>query len=173
MLLLGTGLQFVLPSSTALPPETELAPRHVHEPSSLVAREYPAVLANPIFAPDRKPDETAVPVGGGMYGFSVLGIATAPDTSTAVVRGPGGIVQRLKPGDTMSGWKLVSVTLDQLTFERNNERRVLAIIKGSGPLPVGAAHPAGGHLKAQPSAGVIQSDDSDDSDDDSDEDDNQ
>src|ERR1700733_1104947 len=64
MLRAAGGLQLVLPSATHLPEETELAPRRVHEPAELTAQDYPATLANPIFAPDRKADATAVPVGG-------------------------------------------------------------------------------------------------------------
>jgi hypothetical protein len=170
MLLVGGGLQLVLPSSTRLPDETELAPRRVHEAAELTVRDYPAMLANPIFAPDRKADATAVPVGGGMNGFAVLGIALAGDTATALVRGPGGMIQRLKPGDAMGGWTLVAAALDQLTFERNKERRVLTISKA----PVGAAiGPAGaaGHGLPHPVGQMNKPANSDDSDDDSDSDD--
>ena len=173
MLLVGAALQLALPSSTKLPPETELAPRRVHAPPELTAQDYPAMLASPIFAPDRRPDATAVPVGGGMNGFAVLGIAMAGDTASVLVRGPGGMVQRLKPGDTMSGWQLVGVALDQLTFERNKERRVLAISKGSAAAP-GRLHLPPGQLgQANKSDDSDDSDDSKDSNDDSDEDDNQ
>jgi len=180
MLLVGAGLQLALPSSTKLPDETELAPRRVHEPAALSTQEYPAMLANPIFAPDRKPDATAVPVSGGMNGFTALGVATAGDTATALVRGPGGVVQRLKPGDLMLGWKLVDVTLNQLTFERDKERRVLTISKGSGLAgPAGNpgfpnfrpgrgpmfGHPPPNAVFAQPKD-TSDSDDDDDSDDD-------
>jgi hypothetical protein len=168
MLLAAGGLQLVLPSATHLPEENELAPRRVHEPAELTAQDYPATLANPIFAPDRKADATAVPVGGGMNGFSVLGIAVAGDTAAALVRGPGGMIQRLKPGDLIAGWKLVAVALDQLTFERNKERRVLAISKAPAA-PAAAGLMPGRRLGTQPFAQTNQSkssnDDSDDSDD--------
>jgi len=170
MLLLGAGLQLMLPSSTKLPQETELAPRRVHVPPELTAQDYPAMLASPIFAPDRKPDATAVPVGGGMNGFSVLGIAMAGDNAAVLVRGPGGMIQRLKPGDTMSGWQLVGVALDQLTFERNKERRVLSIAKA--PAVAAGRLRSLSNLPGQASQSE-QSDQSKDSNDDSDEDDNQ
>jgi hypothetical protein len=184
MLLLGAGLQFVVPSSTQLPEETSLAPRRVHEPAQMVAREYPAMLANPIFAPDRKPDATAVPVGGGMSGFQALGIAMTGDSATALVRGPSGI-QRLSPGDTIGGWKLVAVALTQLTFERDQERRVLAIAKAMPGADAAANRampnfrPGGGRMGmfqrpagAAPFAQTNQTSSSDDDDDDSDGDDN-
>lgn len=173
MLLLGAGLQLMLPSSTKLPQETELAPRRVHVPPELTARDYPAMLASPIFAPDRKPDATAVPVGGGMNGFSVLGIAMAGDNAAVLVRGPGGMIQRLKPGDTMSGWQLVGVALDQLTFERNKERRVLTISKAPALAAGRLRSPSNLPGQANQAGQSEQSDQSKDSNDDSDEDDNQ
>jgi len=172
MLLLGAGLQLALPSSTKLPPDTELAPRRVHVPAELAVQDYPAMLASPIFAPDRKPDATAVPVGGGMSGFAVLGIAMAGDTAAVLVRGPGGTIQRLKPGDTISGWQLVGVALDQLTFERNKERRMLMISKA--PVAPGKFRaPSGQPGQVAFPGQADQSDQSSDSSDDSDEDDNQ
>lgn len=153
----AAGLQLVLPSSTVLPPPSELAPRHPREPQASPVPEYPAILNTPIFAPDRKPDESAVPVAGGMNGFEVLGIATAGDAATAVVREPTGMVQRLKPGEQVQGWVLVSVELHQLTFERNKERRVLMLTKT--PPPLLPAKPAAGDNSDQSS-----SDNSDNSD---------
>jgi len=140
VLVAAAGAQLVLPSSTVLPPTSELAPRHPREPVAPPAPDYPAILATPIFAPDRKPDDSAVPVAGGLSGFDVLGIATAGDTATAVVKQPTGAIVRLKPGEQVLGWKLVSVELHQLTFERNKERRVLMLIKQ--PPPVIQAPPA-------------------------------
>lgn len=175
--LLGLAvLQVVLPNSTELPRETELAPRRVHQAAMPSEVDYPAVLANPIFAPDRKPDATAVPVAGGMMGFTVLGIAIAGDTATAVVKGPGGMVQRIKPGEVMNGWKLVTVELSRLTFERSGERRILAITKTPAPAPISANGfgPGKKPLAAGSTADSSQdsSDNSDDSSDDSNDDDN-
>jgi hypothetical protein len=133
----AAGVQIALPSATVLPQPSELAPRHPREPFVPPVPDYPAILDTPIFAPDRKPDASAVPVAGGMEGFDVLGIATAGDTATAVVREPGGSIQRLKPGEQVQGWTLVAVELRQLTFERNKERRVLMLTKT--PPPVVAA----------------------------------
>ncbi|MGD0189609.1 MAG: hypothetical protein ABSD74_02590 [Rhizomicrobium sp.] len=199
LLVAGAAVQFALPESTKLPDDSILAPRRVRESPQVIARDYPAVLANPVFAPDRKPDATAVPVSGGMNGFAVLGVGMVGDTATALVRGPGGMVQRLKPGGVINGYRLIAVQLDQLTFERNNERHMLSLSKspglafgpGPGGLPFrhglpGAIGPLGarGPLQArgpfQPggpfqgpnngNANGTNSSSSDDSDDDSDDD---
>lgn len=133
-LITTAGLQLVLPLPTNLPSESALVPRRAREAAPPVSPDFPAVLANPIFAPDRKPDASAIPVAGGMNGFVALGVGVAGDKATAVVRGPGAAIQRLKPGDEIQGWKLVVVETDRLTFERNQERRVLMIQKGVAPL---------------------------------------
>jgi hypothetical protein len=175
MLLAGAALQIALPSSTKLPDDTDLAPRRVHQSPEPLVEDYPAVLGSPIFAPDRKADATAVPVSGGMTGFMALGVAIAGDTSTALVRGPGGMVQRLKPGDFINGYKLIDVQLNQLTFERSHERHMLTISKAPsagltvGPLRRGPLQGQGvqglmGPAHVDPNANS-SSDDDDDSDD--------
>ena len=149
VLIAAAGAQLVLPLPTNLPQETELAPRRVHEATAPPAPDYPGVLQNPIFAPDRKPDASAVPVAGGMNGFIALGIAVAGENAAALVRGPGGTIQRLKPGDDiMGGWKLVAVETDRLTFQRNNERRVLMIQKASAPVILSPNGPSPRGLQA-------------------------
>ncbi len=163
VLMAAAGLQLVLPSATVLPQTSELAPRHPREPQVPPVPDYPAILATPIFAPDRKPDEFAVPVAGGMAGFEVLGIATAGDTATAVVRGPGGLIRRLKPGEQVQGWKLVAIELHQLTFERDKERRVLMLTKAPAAV-VAAPSAAGGHSD-QGTSDDTNHDNSDNSDD--------
>jgi hypothetical protein len=101
-----------------------------------------------------------------MNGFTVLGIAMAGDTATAVIRGPGGAVDRIRPGEMEQGWRLVNVALDGLTFERNKERRVLMLVKNA-PIVIpgrpGAARPGlAGAVNMQATMPKPPSDDSDD-----------
>lgn len=167
VLLATAGLQLALPLPNDLPPDTELAARRAREPSPPVVPEYPAVLSTPIFAPDRKPDASAVPVAGGMNGFMALGTAVAGDRAAALVRGPGGLIQRLKPGDEVQGWKLVAIETDRLTFERNNEHRVLIVPKLAPAASIGAARgQAGGQAGRQVNGQAGSSSKSDDDDDD-------
>jgi hypothetical protein len=175
LVLLGVaGLQLALPSATRLPPDSDLVPRRAQEPATPQTPSFAIIFQDPIFAPDRKPDDTAIPVEGGMSGFTVLGIAMAGDAATAVVRGPDGTIERIKPGDEEEGWRLVSVAIDGLTFERNKERRVLMLVKAppvahaAHPGPAGASNTA---TMADPNADSSDSSDSDDSSDKSDGDD--
>lgn len=154
LLLVAIGLQFVLPSETPLPAPSGLAPRRAAEPRLPVAENYPAVLANPIFAPDRKPDATIEPPAGGMGDYAVLGIATAgAGMATALVRQPDGTITRIAPGGDLNGWKLVHVELNALTFEKNGERHILAIEKKPA---ASSLAPPGGNLAAQPNDGPSQ-----------------
>ena len=125
--------QFVVPEPVDLPQVSDLAPRRAREVALAPTANYNDILAKPIFAPDRKPDASAVPVAGGMDGYSVLGVAIASDAATAVVKGPGSGFQRVKTGDVLDGWKLVEIEFTQLTFERGGERRVLMLTKKPPP----------------------------------------
>ena len=141
LLLVAAGLQVALPSSTALPEPSDLAPRRAREPATPSIPNYPEILRNPIFAPDHKPDASVEPPAGGMGAFTILGIATASDgAATALVKSPDGTIVRVRPGENMNGWKLVAVELNSLTFEHNGERHILPFDKK--PLPVTPPMPA-------------------------------
>jgi hypothetical protein len=136
LLLVAAGLQLALPSATTLPEPSDLAPRRAREPVPPAVPNYPEILRNPIFAPDRKPDASVEPPAGGMGDFTVLGIATATDgVATALVKSPDGTIVRVRPGEDMGGWKLVAVELNALTFEHNGERHILPLEKKPLPAP--------------------------------------
>jgi hypothetical protein len=148
LLLIAAGLQLVLPAVSPLPAQSELAPRRAREPLRPSVPNYPEVLRNPIFAPDRKADASIEPPAGGMGDYSVLGIATAgAGIATALIRSPDGTITRIQPGSDLGGWKLIQADPDALTFEKNGERHILSVEKRPAP-PVpnnGAAAPQGGN----------------------------
>ncbi|MGD0141570.1 MAG: hypothetical protein ABSC92_00265 [Rhizomicrobium sp.] len=153
LLLVAVGLQLTLPSVTALPKQSDLAPRRAREPAFPAVPNYPDVLRNPIFAPDRKADASVDPPAGGMGDYTVLGIATAGGgIATALVKTPDGTIARVHPGDDMAGWRLVAVDLNALTFEHNGERHILPLEKK--PLPAAPLLPS-------PNAATTQDSESD------------
>lgn len=135
LLLVAAGLQLVLVPVSSLPVQSDRVPRRAREPLPPAALDYPEILRDPIFAPDRKADASLEPPAGGMGDYAVLGIATAgAGTATALVRMPDGTITRLQPGADLGGWKLVQVDLNALTFEKNGERHILAIEKKPAPV---------------------------------------
>jgi hypothetical protein len=143
LLLVAAGLQLVLPSVSPLPVQSERVPRRLREPLPPAVPDYPEVLKNPIFAPDRKADASIEPPAGGMGDYSVLGVATAgAGVATALIRLPDGTIARIQPGADLGGWKLIQVDLNALTFEKNGERHILSIEKK--PPPAAPAAPDNG-----------------------------
>jgi hypothetical protein len=109
--------------------------------------EYSAILSAPIFAPDRKPGDAAAGSGGGdLAGYSAVGAAVGHGVATVVLSGPGGTIATLRPGDSVAGWRLVSVAPDKVVFERNGSQRTLSVGAPTAPAPGPApqAAPAGG-----------------------------
>jgi hypothetical protein len=127
VLVLAAGLQMAMPSSAALPEDSVLAPRRAPEPAEPVARSYPAVLASPIFAPDRAPVTLQAQTAGNLSGYEVMGTAIAGNVSTALVRDTTGRIIRVKPDAILQGWRLVSIDRTQLLFDRDGEQRALVI----------------------------------------------
>jgi hypothetical protein len=141
--LLGAmGFQLACPEVSTLPLKTDLAPRRVRIPAAASAADYPAILNIPIFAPDRAPDLHEMAIAGGMAGYALLGTAVAEDIATAIVRTPSGTIERVRPGEYLDGWKLVSVTQRDLMLENNHEHRILTVIPSTPVLVAPSANPA-------------------------------
>jgi hypothetical protein len=157
VLVLAAGLQMAMPSSAALPEDSVLAPRRAPEPAEPVARNYPAVLASPLFAPDRAPVTLQAQTAGNLSGYDVIGTAVAGNVSTALVRDATGRIIRVKPDAILQGWRLVSIDRTQLIFDRDGEQRSLVIDMTRAK--AGAPHPQ----VAASGAPTSTNDDSDDS----------
>lgn len=159
LLLVTAGVQVAIPSSAALPVNTVVAPRASPEAPEPVAGTYAAMLARPIFAPDRAPVLLqAQTAAGSLSGYQVIGTAVAGPISAALVRDAAGRVVRVKPDALLQGWRVVSIDRTQMILDREGERRSLTV--AAAPAHASAINPelTSTHQK---SAG----DDDDDSDD--------
>jgi hypothetical protein len=147
-LLLALILQFVLPSPAQPPEGSALTIRPPRLVTLRPVPEYSAILSAPIFAPDRKPGDAAGggSPGGDLAGYSAVGAVAGNGVATVVMSGPGGAVVTLSPGDSVAGWRLVSVARDKVVFERNGSQRALGVGAPTAPAPGSTpqAAPAGG-----------------------------
>lgn len=172
-LVLAAGLQLALPSSVNLParPRAPAAAPVTAQVARQIAVVYPAILAHPIFAPDRAPPPAEAEASGNLSGYEVLGTAIAGKAAAAaILRDSGGEMTRVKVGEDIDGWKLVSIAPDELVFDRNGERRSLTV-DITAPAKPGAGGVGGtSNRLGAASTNDSSSDDSDDSDDDSDDD---
>jgi hypothetical protein len=169
-LVLAAGLQLALPSGVTLPahPRAPAAAPMASEEMRATPAAYAAIMAHPIFAPDRAPPPAEAEASGNLSGYEVLGTAIEGKTAAAaLVRDSGGEITRVKVGEEIDGWKLLSIAPEELVFDRNGERRSLTVnITAPVRKGPGAAGAAG-------RPGASASDDSDDSEDDDDSDDDQ
>jgi len=170
ILLIAAGLQIAMPSSASLPEETALAPRGAAEPAEPIAQNYQAILERPIFAPDRAPVLLQAQATGNLSGYEVLGTAIAGPVSAALVRDTTGRVIRVKPDAILQGWRLVSIDRAQLVFDRDGERRALAV-SATAPVRQGPATRLGTSQANANSGDDSDTDNSDNSDDNSDDND--
>jgi hypothetical protein len=154
LLLITAGLQVAMPSSSSLPETRPSAPRAAAEPAAPVTQTYAAVLQRPIFAPDRAPIVLQAAATGNLNGIEVLGTAIAGSVSAALVRDNTGRIMRVKPDAILQGWRLVSIDRAQLLFDRDGERRTIAV----------AAAPARSGVNPQLATSASKSSDDDDDD---------
>ena len=92
--------------------------------------EYAAILASPIFAPDRNPassGEASENGCGSLAGYAAIGTVAGRDVATAVITIPGGGIKTLSRGDEVEGWRLVGVDRTSAVFERNGVRHALIV----------------------------------------------
>jgi hypothetical protein len=165
ILLAAAGLQVTIPSSAELPQNTAPAPRPALEPVGPAEREYPAILQRPIFAPDRAPVLLQAQASGNLSGYEVVGTAIAGPVSAALIRDTTGRIIRVKPDAILQGWRLVSIDRAQLLFDRDGERRALAVT-ATAPAREGPATKLGSaHANTEEDSNSDNSDNSDDDDD--------
>ena len=124
------GLQLLIPASG--PPQTPLglAARRTRPVTVPKLPEYAAILASPLFAPDRRPGDagtSSAPANAPLAGYAALGAATGRTVATALVSGPGGKTQTLHRGDALDGWRLVALDRTRLIFERDGAHHALVI----------------------------------------------
>lgn len=127
MLILAAVAQFAMPSSAAVPTRHRAAvsQQAALETARPIPQMYRAIMAHPIFAPDRAPPPAESDDASNLSGVEVLGTAIAGNTAAALVRDSEGTFTRVKVGEEIEGWKLVSIESKLLTFDRNGERRTL------------------------------------------------
>ncbi len=129
-LVLIAGLQLVLPGGDLPGPSAGLAARRQRPVVVSPVPEYAAILASPIFTPDRHPGASGGPSdtgSGTLANYAALGVATGRSIATGVVSAPGGAVKTVRRGDEMDGWRLVAVDRTRLIFERNGARHALVV----------------------------------------------
>jgi hypothetical protein len=169
-LVLAAGLQLALPSGVNLPahPRAPATAPAEESPARVASTDYAAIMAHPIFAPDRAPPPAEAEASGNLSGYEVLGTAIAGKTAAAaLLRDSGGEISRVKVGEEIDGWKLLSIAPTELVFDRNGERRSLTV-DITAPTKAG---PGGAAGSANRLGSSTSSDDSDDSEEDDSEDD--
>jgi hypothetical protein len=164
---LAAAAQFALPSEAAMPDVPKHKPAPVAPEAARPAMQiYAAVMAHPIFAPDRAPPPTEAEEAGNLSGVEVLGVAIAgKDRAAALLRDSDGSYVRLKSGEEIEGWKLVSIAPEELVFDRNGEKRSLNVDAEKLKSQQTTATGPGARNGVQAPISEPSDDDSDDSDD--------
>ncbi len=91
---------------------------------------YLEVLERPLFAPGRRPPVQAGPAvtPEQPLGLALSGTVVSDQGRFALVRSTeGGAIWRLQIGDEVSGWTLVAVEADRVTFRRQGDERQLTM----------------------------------------------
>jgi hypothetical protein len=140
-------VQLVLPPSAPPSQPPGLAPRRQRPVVVPPVPEYAAILASPIFAPDRRPGasgDVSPSSGGSLSGYAAVGAVASRADATAVIAVPGGGIKTVRRGDEVDGWRLVGVDRTRVYFEHNGVRHALMI----GAPPEAAAQPGAGPTNA-------------------------
>jgi hypothetical protein len=122
-------LQLALPLDETVPQAPGLSARRARPVTFPPAPLWSAILAAPIFAPDRKPAPggSQLPGGGPLAGYAALGAATGGARASAIIALPGGQARAVRQGDEVDGWRVVAVTRARISFEKNGVRHDLVV----------------------------------------------
>ncbi|MDD3447123.1 MAG: hypothetical protein PHS60_17095 [Zavarzinia sp.] len=89
---------------------------------------YPAILERPLFSPDRRPAPAGGPAAEAAA-FTLIGVGTAGDAATALLRAPDGQALRILPGQSVEGWQVISIEPNAVTLGHGDRRIVLEVPK--------------------------------------------
>jgi hypothetical protein len=129
----------LIPTAAFTPADVRL-PKVAHIALPSVQADYPALMAAPIFAPDRKPDKSDSATADQSRELVLVGVGSAGNKSVASIRDAEGVTQRVITGGTIQGWRLVSTEKDQVTVEKNGLQRTIALTPGQAvAMPASAA----------------------------------
>lgn len=132
-------LRFVLPQHAGRVLGAELRPAPIVDLPVAVVPDYAAILARPLFTPGRAPGgagSDATAASAQLSDFTVVGVAVAPRFTAAFVRGPGGEVRTLRPGDSLLGWKVAGVRRDAVVLEVEGRKRELPVSAAAQAQPL-------------------------------------
>ncbi|MCW0180781.1 MAG: hypothetical protein OJI70_03345 [Zavarzinia sp.] len=133
LLLAGlAALQIALPTDDLPAAEDGLAPRRPALIDVPPAEDYPAILARPLFSPDRRPAAGDTDTAQG-DAFAVIGIGTTAEAATALLRVGEREVRRIRPGDTVNGWTVTGIEPGAVTLTRDGESLRLALGGAAAP----------------------------------------
>jgi general secretion pathway protein N len=128
------GLQLFLPAGGTPPDVSGLAARRGRPVTIPVPPEYAAILASPLFAPDRRPGpatfaaaDGSAPGAASLDGYAAVGAAVGRNLATAVISAPGGVVKTLRLGQSLDGWTLAAVDSRRVVFTRSGARVTLVV----------------------------------------------
>lgn len=121
-LLVLVVVQVAWPAGETPPAPAPTRPLPTAEPTA-TTQDWPAIAERPLFAPDRRPGRKRDSGPSSLDGLTVLGIAVADRTASAVLRDSTGKVARLRPGQFLGEWSLSAIEPLRLVFEKNGETR--------------------------------------------------
>jgi len=128
----GLAVQAVAPAQTALPEDPALASRRLRMPVPPAVPAYAAITSAPVFTPDRRPGGAELP------GLRLVGIAAfGRSLASAVLRAPDGTTRVVRTGESLQGWRLISVGADRANFEGPSGPLRLSL--NAAPAPPAAA----------------------------------
>ncbi|MFZ0267899.1 hypothetical protein, partial [Caulobacter sp.] len=111
-LVAAIALQLALPGGDMPAEAAGLAPRRSRPLVATPTPDYAAILAAPVFSPDRINHDNAP--GGGNGGvtsgaLTLVGVTTGGRFPSAVLRAADGATAVARPGQTFAGWRVTSV----------------------------------------------------------------
>jgi hypothetical protein len=147
------------PAAVPAAPQT-----HGESQSELVAK----TLARPLFSPTRRPPEAAPTDSGKTAELSdtrLTGIVTEPDRRVAIFDVTGAKPLRLTEGESVSGWRIDSITPQEVSLSGPSGTTTLQpkadpnIVRVAAPVPVpnALAQPPQPAAAAQPRPGGVPS----------------
>lgn len=141
----------------ALPPDIKV-PARGPQASGPAGAEIAAILARPLFAPDRRPPPppappAAAPPPDPLANIQIQGIFSGKNAG--ILARVDGKVRRIKINDSVGPWTLKSIEGRDVTFGQGDEKRQLRLAYARLDAPIPKAVDANARPAPAPVAGAV------------------
>ena len=105
------------------------------EPMGGAPRDYPRILARPMFTPARGVEGPDQAVFTTLSDYTLVGVTIVNGRGSAILRSSAGDVVNLRAGEALLGWRVAQIGPGGIILQQGDIRRAVPVSAPAAPKP--------------------------------------